>query len=187
MEQLSLLSEHAWLFAKYVTNFGRGSLLLRNWIEHEPALLPDWKRLGQDYDGWIPGTDWLAGNARGMASLEADLEKRRRVPPVKEEEPVTQQALDLMIAKIQSIGATPILIVPPNAAHWTYFYPRADRAQQFMILNFCDPRAYPELFEIKNRTDASHLNAAGAHVFTRLVAESFLEAIQRRGDSRGAQ
>ena len=47
------------------------------------------------------------------------------------------------------------------------------------VLNFNDPRKYPQFFERQNRLDAGHINAAGAVLFTRLLAGEVV-AIERK-------
>ncbi len=172
--------DHVLLFVRRFTSLGRGSVLLNRWVFREPITAEDWSLLGDYGDGWTP-----AGTHRGLdpqetAALESDLEVRRKKPPVREAgDRVTQKALDLMIAKIQRAGATPILIVPPTA-RGTYFAPDPAQARNLVILNFCDPPKYPELYLTKYRVDPSHLNAAGAEIFSHLLAQRFIEAVGRK-------
>jgi hypothetical protein len=176
VERLPNLGEHAVLFAKRFTNLGRGALLLDRWIRHEPEPPMDWRVLGENGDGWIHPDDARQPNAKAMAALSDDLEKLRRSPPVREDrDPATQKALDTMVSRIRRSGATPVLIIPPNAGRGSYFYPSPQSAGRIMIFDFCDPRKYPELYELKNRLGGAHLNTAGAEIFTRLLAQRFVE------------
>lgn len=183
--RLSTLGEHSLLFARRFTGMGRGALLLQRWATHEPAPAMNWRLLGVNGDGWVPAGVGNARDAKTIATLEADLERRREKPPSKDtNDQVTQKAFDLIVAKIERAGATPILIVPPNASR-VYFYPRPELAQHLIILDFCDPGKYPELYATENRVDTSHLTPAGAELFSRLLAERFVEAThQRTGASR---
>jgi hypothetical protein len=85
-----------------------------------------------------------------------------------------------MIAKVERLGAKPVLIVTPITAR-RVFYPLPERARKTIVLDFNDPMRFPELYESRNRIDTDHLNAAGAKVFTRLLAEQWSAAVKTRG------
>ncbi|MDR3405977.1 MAG: hypothetical protein P4L99_26060 [Chthoniobacter sp.] len=175
--RLPALGDHALLFARRQTNMGRGVQLLERWVAHEPAPTMDWELLDKNRDGWAPAGIGERRDAQTIASLDEELEQRRQKPPGRDStDPVTQKAYDLMVTKIQQAGATPVLVVPPNAARGTYYYPRPERARHLIILDFCDPKKYPVLYATENRVDTSHLTPAGAEIFTRLLAERFVEA-----------
>jgi len=170
--------DHTLLFARYFTNLGRGSTLLRRWAFAESAPPENWTLLGRDRDGFLPAAHVPSGEE--LAALDKDLEKRRQRPPVMESaDPVTRKALGMMIAKIQRAGATPILIVPPTA-RGTYFAPDPKSSEGIVVLDFCNPKKYPELYETKYRVDPSHLNAAGAEIFTHLLAAEFVKAVSNK-------
>jgi hypothetical protein len=48
------------------------------------------------------------------------------------------------------------------------------------LLSFADPVAYPELFEVENRFDRWHLDAEGAALFTRRLAERLAAWLETR-------
>ena len=169
---------HTLLFVQYFTNLGRGFPLLQRWVTHEPAAPLEWGLLGENRDGWLPISVPPVTDQNVIARLDKDLLKRRTHPPIKDfSDPVTQEGFDKVIAQIRRAGATPVLIVPPNAARGNYFYPDPRRTQQCIVLDFCDPQRYPELYATEHRIDTSHLNEAGAEIFTRLLAERFVEAV----------
>lgn len=68
-----------------------------------------------------------------------------------------------------------------------FFYPPSTRSVLSTsgrdILNFDDSSAYPELFEPELRIDATHLNAKGAILFSRV----FCDAIKARSESARVQ
>jgi hypothetical protein len=184
VDRLPELSEHALLFAQYFTNLGRGAVLLHRWVFHEPVAPADERALGEFHDGWAPAGMGEIRNEQTVARLDRDLQERRTKPPTKDfRDAVTQKAFDQVIARIERAGATPVLVVPPNAARGNYFYPDPKRARQLLVLDFCDPTKYPELYATENRVDTSHLTPGGAQIFTRLLAERFveLEQAQHRG------
>ena len=167
---------HTLLFARRFVSLGRGAALLNRWVSseaEEPAR--QWDPGLEERDGWQPAGVKRVRKEKEIAALEDILKKRRKSPPVREfGDSATLKALDLMVAKIQSAGATPILFVPPTARE-TYFFPDPARTPHLVILNFCNLEKYPELYETKNRLDTSHLNPDGAQIFTRLLADRFAE------------
>ena len=178
-ERVPDFSDHILLFARYMTNLGRGSVLVNRWISHEPSPHPS-TYFEKDHDGWEEAGLGHVMDRYEIAALESDLAKRRKELPVKESaDPVSQKALDLMIAKIQRAGATPVLFVPPSA-RGTYFSPDTQHARNVIVLNFCQPQKYPELYLTKNRVDPYHLNAAGAEILTHLLATRFVEDVARK-------
>ncbi|HMQ48408.1 MAG TPA: hypothetical protein PKA00_13350 [Saprospiraceae bacterium] len=43
----------------------------------------------------------------------------------------------------------------------------------FPVLDFSDPKQYPELYQVANSFDNAHLNYEGAKIYTRLIAEKY--------------
>ena len=116
------LGGHALLFARRFANAGRGSLLFQRWVSHEQAPPLNWALPGRE-SRWLEVPENApAMDEKARASVEEELAKRRRIPPVKDDQDTaTQKALDVMVMKIQRAGATPILLVPPNAGRASYF------------------------------------------------------------------
>ena len=71
----------------------------------------------------------------------------------------------------------------PSPRRRTYS-PPPEIAQRFIVLDFNDLQRFPELFENRHRIDTHHLNTAGAQVFTRLVAERWIEEVKARQHAR---
>lgn len=184
-EPLAEFPEHLGLFVREMSNLGRGEFLARQLL-HERA---DWRltlteHLGADLAGWKP-----TGRGEDMPpEIQAKYEKERAerlVEPALHDlaDAVSQEALEAIIAKIERLGATPVLIVPPMTGKKT-FYPRPERAQKTIVLDFNDPVRFPELYENRHRLDWDHLNTAGAEVFTRLLVEHWIAAVKARGEAR---
>ncbi|HEY3899197.1 MAG TPA: hypothetical protein VGM54_11320 [Chthoniobacter sp.] len=166
---------HTVLFIRYYTDLGRGSALLQRRIHPESAPVNDWTLLGPDGDGFLPAVHALTKSE--FAGLEGDMAKRRKSPPVRESaDPISRQALASIVAKIRRAGATPVLVVPPTA-RGTYFAPAPKTSPGLIVLDFGQPQKYPELYDTKYRVDPSHLNAAGAVIFSHLLAAEFLKAV----------
>lgn len=180
-EPLAEFPEHFGHFVREMSNLGRGEFLARRLL-YTPA---DWRLtltdyLGPDLAGWR-----RTGRGEDMPpEVQAKFEKERAerlIEPAAHDlaEPVSQGALEAMIAKVERLGATPILIVPPMTGKKT-FYPRPERAGKTLVLDFNDPARFPELYENRHRLDWDHLNTAGAEVFTRLLAEHWIAAVKAR-------
>ncbi len=181
LEQLSDFYEHVPLFIQNQTNLGRATLFTSRLIYAAPRPpAPLRATLGDDLAGWIPtgrpelmsGSE-LAGYEKGLA--ERRLEKPRRDLA----DSVSQQALETMIRKIEKLGATPVLVVPPTT-NKRNFFPSPERAQKTIVLDFCDLEKFPELYEHRYRLDTDHLNTEGAAVFTRTFVKTWADEARRR-------
>lgn len=172
-ESFDLCATHGRLFLQRATNLGRGAASMRQLTGLRPPgdpLAP----LGPARDGFIPSDSvmtaaQLAEYQRQLATLPAV--EDRRLPL----DPVPQENLEAMLARIRARGATPILFVAPTTVGFL-FHPRREVAP---LLDFSDPRAWPALFDPQFRADLTHLNSAGAEVFTRALAARFFSAEHR--------
>jgi hypothetical protein len=168
-------------FFRNQTNLGRVSDL--SWIllsPSPPRPVTAEAVMGADLAGWIPTGRPEIMSGKDLANYDEGLEERRREKAVGEvADSVSQKALEIMIAKIEKIGATPVLIVPPTTNRRN-FIPSPERAEKTIVLDFCDLEKYPELFERRYRLDTDHLNTAGAEVFTRIFVGKWAEERERR-------
>lgn len=170
--------DHVCMFVQNTTNLGRGSVLLARGLAREPIPPLQWDSLADA--GWISAGSKTYLRKKEFAELEKDLEECRRIPPVKRSiDPISQEALGVMIAKIEKVGATPVVLIPSHARE-SYFYPDPALAKHHIIFDFCDPHRYPEFYQTEYRLDAAHLNPAGAEIFTNLLAEEFADAVGQR-------
>lgn len=129
-------------------------------------------------DGWVRHPDTMEGAA--LADYQDTYAERLKTPQIaKPGNPAGATALRRMLDKVARAGATPVLVIPPTTSP-TRFEPPADIQQSCIVLDFSDPRKYPELFAPVNRLDSTHLSAAGAPVYSRLVAERFAAALAAR-------
>ena len=171
---------HVRIFAAKSVHFGRGAVLAGGVVipKRKKRIKAD-DALGTYGDGWSH-----SGEARQRMSGEtlaayehAHTERLQRRARKDTEDGVSDEALEILLAKVRRAGAVPILIVPPTPVEGHYF-PPPDRARELAILDFSDVNEYPDLFRNENRQDINHLNAAGADVFTRILADRFLEIAQ---------
>ena len=164
--------EHVRLFLQREVNLGAAVSFAARLAADAPA--PS-STIG---DGWVKTPLVIAG--ADLAEYERTYAERLQTPQyAKPGNPAGAAALRRLLEKIARAGATPVLLVPPRTAA-TRFEPPPDIRQSCIVLDFSDPREYPELFALENRLDGEHLNAAGALVFSRLVAEHFAAALAAR-------
>jgi hypothetical protein len=170
--------DHTTLFVRCFTNLGRGSEILKRTPGGEAPETMDWRTMGESGDGWVPDTH--IPDKTEVAGIEADLAKRRHLPAVKENaDAVSRKALAILCRRINDAGATPVLIVPPTP-RGTYFCPVPLPLPNVIVLDFSDPRKFPDLYETPYRADPVHLNAEGAELFSHLLAAEFLKATADR-------
>ncbi|MEA3208643.1 MAG: hypothetical protein QOE70_1700 [Chthoniobacter sp.] len=180
-EPLENFIDHVELFVRNQTNFGRGTALT--------ALLTGVTRVKRDLTAALIGQDrrgWVhTGRPEEMAGPQLEAFDRaladRRAEPTRKElgDPVSQQALEQMIARIEKLGATPVLVVPPTM-NKRNFFPQPERETKTMVLDFCDLEKFPELYEHRFRLDTDHLNTEGSQVFTRIFVKAWAQEVKRR-------
>ncbi len=159
---------HAGLSLEHAVHLGAAVPPLARAVLRAPGPAPT------EGDGWVKTPEVIHG--ADLADYQRTYAERLASPQVaKPGSPAGAFALRRLLEKVARLGATPVLLVPPTTSPWR-FEPPPDIRQSCLILDFSDPRAYPELFALENRLDGTHLSAAGALVFTRLVAEHFAAA-----------
>ena len=174
-ERIRDFIDHLSAFGQHGTQLGRGILLFDRWRHAAGPTRMLWEKLGENGDGWTPTTHTELRDDRTLELLDTSGgEGKRAMPKANASNRVTQAVLGESIARIIRAGAVPILVIPPRARSF-YFVPSAENARRASVINLCDPVKYPELYDLKYRVDTSHLNAAGAEVFTRILADRFLE------------
>lgn len=173
-ENLEEAVQHVDFFVREMSNFGKGDFLSDRLIS-----APDYEKTLSQYLG--PGLRGFIETGRGETLIPSYKEQFYRERADRMEKPAERDATDLisqenlerMIALTEQLGATPILIIPPVTIK-RVFYPSPERVQKTLVLDFDDPVKYPVLYDDAHRLDPDHLNTAGAHEFTRLLAEHWL-------------
>ncbi|MDB6148969.1 MAG: hypothetical protein JWQ44_417 [Chthoniobacter sp.] len=181
-ESMGEFLDHLELFVRHQTNFGRGTILTSRLLSKARPAKP--RRLvgalGENFAGWIPTGRPEEMIPENRATYDQELAERRAQPAVRDlADPVSQQALETMIAKVERLGATAILVVPPTT-NKRNFFPRPEREQRSIVLDFGELDRHPELFTHENRLDSDHVNTAGAHVFTRILVQRWVEELRAR-------
>ena len=81
-------------------------------------------------------------------------------------------------------GIKVLVVIPPNMWEWTYHVAfltrlRARCRDDIPFVDFGDPDKWPELFLPPDiRYDNAHMDAKGAVVWSKVLADQFAEAIQ---------
>ena len=168
---------HLWLFGRNFANLGRGGLLTdRLANESAPAL---WYALGPQHDGFLEaGRPEMSAAER--AHYEAELTRRRTRPlSLSSGQEVTRETLLGLLKQWEDRGAeTGLILTPVVSLHKFHLLPGQER--QHLVFDYSDVDRYPELYVPEHRLDEGHLNTAGAHLFTRILAEEYCAAARRR-------
>ena len=181
-EPFAELPGHLELFMREMSNIGRGDFVAAQLLSKPVDSRLSLKRyLGSDLAGWTPTGRGEELTPENRISFEKERAERLTRPSIHDlAEPISQEALEAMVRKVERLGATPVLIVAPVTAK-RVFYPRPELARRVIVLDFNDPKRFPELYENRHRLDWDHLNTAGAEVFTKLLAEHWVAAVKARG------
>ena len=165
-----LLALHLGLFLKNYANIGRGPDFMSSIgrifnREKRPA-----KSLGPAADGFTPSPDeaWPTDAREAYAQNLAWL-KSKKLPA----DPTTDDAFRELALRVRAASAAPVFVIPPTALPLPPFF--EGRGGGETVFAFNDPAAFPELYQVALRSDVEHLNAAGAGVFTQLLARRFCD------------
>jgi hypothetical protein len=173
------LMDHATASVERCANVGRGYTMIDRAMNRWVPDKMDWRKLGDAGDGWTPAREKENPTPASRARLASILAERASGGPAKQSgDAVSRAALRELIDKITAAGATPILVIPPRTRE-SYFRPSHEDFPNVTVFDFCDPEKYPDLYKIDLRIDTSHLTAAGAEVFTRLLARRFAEMARK--------
>ncbi len=181
LEQIADFWDHMPIFVQNQTNLGRASIFTAKLISTVPPLPVNPRGyLGEDLAGWTHTGRAEVMTGPELADFEKALAERRLEKPRREPgDAVSQEALEAMIARVEKLGATPVLIVPPTT-NKRNFVASPEREGKSIVLDFCDLEKFPELYEHRYRLDTDHLNTEGARVFTRIFVDAWAAEVKRR-------
>ncbi len=174
------------LFVRNYCNLGRGEELFARQTGRAKKSGIRLVVNGQLWDGWdYPKISKpMAANEKKRTEYEEALDGLLRTEQRFDfGDSVSRETLSAKLARLAEAGVTPIMIIPPTVAEKRY-YPTPIAGQSLTIWDFSDPRQYPELFSVDHRLDGMHLNAAGAEIFTKAIAEKFVEIAKSGGPLR---
>lgn len=158
------------------SNLGRGHEVLFDWLglSIQKPLGAD---LGTRLDGFRPGRDGGITDPAQKADYEAKLAALLAKPPRPDlGDPVSREELRVKARLVEKAGGRMILVVPPVVGELNLTLTGDE--QMPPILNFSNPKEYPELFLPENRADSGHTNAAGALLYTRLIVSKLIPLLK---------
>ena len=129
--------------------------------------------LGPDGDGFFP----MAQSMR--PEIEAEYQQRlateREHPTHPQPNETVKATLDNFAKELASANVQVVFLVAPSlkAAHGSGINAPSDS----VLISFDDVVRYAPLHDEANRPDAEHLNARGAEIFSRLLAQEFVNAV----------
>lgn len=165
---------HAGLFAKNFANVGRKTELT-HWISHLGGESAP-KYMGPAGDGYAPVNKRMSPSQ--VAAYEAGLKRALGQTQPIFLSPYTEQACRQSAEEVRKIGAKPIFLVTPITRQYQIGFGSDSPGT---VMSFNDAKAYAPLYRKSVRMDANHLNATGAEEFTKLVAASFAQLVDRNG------
>lgn len=166
----SIAMTHLDVFLVQALNIGRGA----SWWERIAFNRPiKPQNFGQLEDGFlpIPGDTTMKGEI--LKRFDEEMAERRknpaRVVPLR---PYSQESFEDIHEWVKRAGAKTIFLIAPTTGELSG-YP--DPSTGVPTFNYRNIEKYPELFEKDARSDTAHMSAKGAELFTRRLAESFIE------------
>jgi hypothetical protein len=110
---------------------------------------------------------FLAASASYQEGL-AEVDRRNRVPTPAGTDEVA--ALRAQVARLRRAGIEPVYVTPPIPSPTPALRGIFAAAGDPLVVSTNAPGEFPALFAIEHRYDATHVNRAGAAVFSRLLA-----------------
>lgn len=167
------LSEHAGYWMERNSNIGRGHELLTEWLGTASSKNKTESGLGRRNDGLMPFSVSEVMNAEQGAVYEKELAgMRARSWRGSDGDPVSLEELRVKQRLVERSGGRMVMVIPPFVGD-KIFRP-SQAAGLPPLLDFTNPEKYPELFKAEHRLEISHMNNAGAQIYTRMVVRELL-------------
>jgi hypothetical protein len=165
-----LAATHFRLFLLRSLNVGRSAGILDRVTSYPRSLEYP---IGPRKDGFLAMAQDKVGREATMQQYRKMLAERERKPArVETMNFYAHESINRVAKRVRALGATPVLVLAPTTGE-IRGQPRPESG--LAILDFCDPKVYPELYREEIRADHAHLTAQGAETFTRLMAAKFIE------------
>lgn len=188
--RLRMSGIHVAAFAFNRLGVGRLRLLGSDLISSGGKRRSEMSGLGPKGDGWVgfaAGEDGEAYPRRrefldNLPAYRAQLERQPRIlSRTGCMTPYQEEMLLRLKTAAEALGAEPVFVLSPatrprcevHDAHRLGLLPN--------LLAFDDARAHPRLYDPEFRFDAEHLNTEGATIYSRLLADAFVEAAREGG------
>ncbi len=176
----SLLFANVRLWIRNVTNVGVGMKILQSAVDTlppRPPLLqrnPEEPDLPSNWDGYYAMSEPMSGET--LATYRKALVRAQDHPVQQAPRPMMRSELRRFAQELITKNIVAVFMVPPSlgagrgcGAH----VPPGSR-----IFSYDDLIRYPQFYEEENRLDAEHLNARGAEIFSRALAQEFVRSLE---------
>jgi len=191
-DKLVMMFDHLHSYFYGITKNGKGSAWVQELIGYQEDNKYKISLLGQYQDGYIsydedPDRHVKKRQQRFLEKLDnyrgevQELREERQL--IEAHQPFKPEFLAEMVSQMQRHGIEPIFVVPPSLH--TYKDLIQSHQQQYVptLWVFNNPDRFAELYAIENRFDDEHLNQQGSELFTRLLAQTFLQHLTESQES----
>jgi hypothetical protein len=165
------ISGHLRCFLRRTTRLGRGGGLLQGFLA--PEKTREQRLPIAQQRGFIAITE--PSNPAEIAKFEKAMAERRADPAEHRAlTPEAQRNLERMLSSVRKAGARAIMLHPPMPSQIIY---EPGPNTHVPVLDYSDFNKYPILYALENRKEHAHLNARGAAIFSRIVAEDWAREV----------
>ncbi len=169
-----LAQTHARLFLRSALSLGTGAEFLAKRIGSSKTTTPAKKRKRQSQ--WIGARGFVPMREDKLDDVEkyhAALAAYREVPVHARLSEPFRQRLQTLVATVKGHGSRPVFVITPSLNARSRLVSLREQGIDADLIALNDAERFPTLFEDAVRVDGAHLNRAGAHELTRLMAEEF--------------
>ncbi|MEQ1859873.1 MAG: hypothetical protein ABMA13_08055 [Chthoniobacteraceae bacterium] len=161
---------HLHVFLLKALNIGRGSSAWSRVVFNTPSNAGF---LGLAADGFEPSSGDGVMRGHELERYEREYAERVKTPTrVVPLRPYSLESFERQLRFARKAGARTIFIVAPTTGELSG-HPAPELGVP--TFDFRDLVKFPELFAKEHRTDIAHMNAKGAELYTRRLAEKFIE------------
>jgi len=172
LKKWDLSTTHGGILLRNWTNQGRGA----EWLTFELGVEKrkkdtrwDPPEAWKNDEGYQPEEDIPLAGAE-LKQFTTAVEVRKKSFPPKPMIPSVRGAFADILAEIRAAGIEPIVVITPTILPHENFdgFPPGTT-----VWRYHDPNEFPAMYDPLNRRDPTHLNHAGAKIFTDLLADRF--------------
>jgi hypothetical protein len=178
-----LLFANVRLWIQNVTNVGVGMEILRGPIDALPPQPPPSPQesaeasLPSNWDGYYAmsnpmSMETLTTYRKAFASMQDRPVKPRPSPMMRSE-------LERFVQEMTAKKLEVVFVMPPSAKGGRGSGINVPSGSRLLVYD--DFIHYPQFYEEENRLDTEHLNARGAEIFTRVLAQEFVRSLESAG------
>ena len=171
----SVAMTHLEVFLYQSLNIGRGA---NAWSRLALQKILPVEDFGPKPDGFLPMPKESVLKGKVLETYQKELAERQvtpaRVVPLR---PYLQESFDRMRRLARAAGAEVIFLVAPTTGELSG---QPDPSSKVPSFDYRNLQKYPELFEFSARADTAHVTLKGAELYTRRIAESFIELNKSR-------